>query len=81
VYGKNGFAEISKNLDTNLKIILLDHQNNYVSIDDNTTKSFNILATSLNVVHNYFDSPKLFSDLAKFLNISAKPFFPCTFDF
>jgi len=29
-YGKNGFAEVSKNLDTDLKIILLDHQNNYV---------------------------------------------------
>jgi len=27
---KNGFAEISKNLDTDLKIIILDHQNNYV---------------------------------------------------
>jgi len=31
--------------------------------------------------YNYFDSPtKLFSDLylTKFLDISAKPFFPCT---
>jgi len=27
---KNDFAKISKNLDTNLKIILLSHQNNYV---------------------------------------------------
>jgi len=27
---------------------------------------------------DYFDSPtKLFSDLVKFLDISAKPFFPC----
>jgi len=24
-YGKNNFAEVSKNLDTDLKIILLDH--------------------------------------------------------
>jgi len=29
-YTKNDFAEVSKNLDTGLKIILLDHQNNYV---------------------------------------------------
>jgi len=29
--GKNGFAKVSKNLaDTDLKIILLDYQNNYV---------------------------------------------------
>jgi len=26
-------------------------------------KSFNILAISLNVLHNHFDDPKLFSDL------------------
>jgi len=40
-------AEVSKNLDTDLKIILLDHQNDYVeclSIDDNAAKTFNILA-------------------------------------
>jgi len=30
VHKKNYFAEISKNLDTDLKIILLNHQNNYV---------------------------------------------------
>jgi len=59
----------------------LDHQNNYasLSIDDNTAKSFNILATSWNVLYN-FDSPqtKLFSNLylAKFLDTSAKLFFP-----
>jgi len=28
--GKNNFIEVFKNLDTNLKIILLAHQNNYV---------------------------------------------------
>jgi len=61
----------------------LDHQNNDVeclSVDDNVTNSFNILATSLIILHNYFDGPtKLFSDLylAIFLDISAKPFFPC----
>jgi len=31
VHGKNDFTEISENLDTNLKKILLDHQNNYVT--------------------------------------------------
>jgi len=46
---------VSKNLkiylDTDLKIILLDHENNYVkclNIDDKAAKSFNILATRLN---------------------------------
>jgi len=29
-HGKNGFAEISKNLSINLKIILINYQNNYV---------------------------------------------------
>ena len=31
-YRKNDFAEVSKKLDTDLKIILLAHQNNYVTI-------------------------------------------------
>jgi len=42
-------------------------------------KNFDILATKLRVLHNYFDDlTKLFSDLylAKFLDILAK-FFPC----
>jgi len=37
---------------------LLDYSNNYVeclSIDDNVAKSFNILATNLDVLYNYFD--------------------------
>jgi len=37
---------------------LIDYSNNYVerlSVDDNAAKSFNILATSLGVLHNYFD--------------------------
>jgi len=41
--------------------------------------NFDISAISLNVLHNYFDSPiKLFPDfyLTKFLDTSAKPFFP-----
>jgi len=48
--------EISKNLATDLKIILLDHQNNYVerlNVDDKVAKSFNILSISLNVLLNY----------------------------
>jgi len=51
---------------------LLDDQNN------NAAKSFDIPATNLNDLHNYFDSPtKLFSDLSipKY-NTSAKSFFP-----
>jgi len=60
--GRNSFAEASENLD--LKIFLL-HQNNCrsLSIDDSAAKNFNILATSLSVLHNYFDDPILFSDL------------------
>jgi len=43
---------------------------------NNAVKSFDILATKLSVLHNYFDSStKLFPDLylAKFLNTSVKP--------
>jgi len=58
-------------LATDLKIILLGHQNNYVerlSID--AAKSFNILATSLSVLIISMVQTKLFSDLylAKFLD-------------
>jgi len=41
-----------------MKIILLDYQNNYIeslNVDNNAAKNFKILATSLNVIHNYFD--------------------------
>jgi len=62
--GKNNFAEGSKILlDTDLKIIL-DYQNNFVrtlKITSNIAKNFDILAISLSVLHNYFDSStKLF---------------------
>jgi len=54
-------------LNTDLKIIWLDHQNNYtgnLNIMSNAAKSFDILTIGLNVLHNYFDSPiKLFSNL------------------
>jgi len=38
---------------------LVDHQNNYVERlnINNNAKSFNILAISLSVLHNYFDGP------------------------
>jgi len=42
-----------------LKIILLDYQNNFVGIlkiMSNAAKTFDILATSLSVLHNYFNS-------------------------
>jgi len=58
LYRKNDFAEGSKILlNTDLKIILLDHQNNFIEalkIISNIAKNFDILATS--VLHNYFDS-------------------------
>jgi len=60
LHGKNDFAEGSKILlDTDLKIILLDHQNNFIGtlkIMSNSVKNFDILATSLSVLHNYFDN-------------------------
>jgi len=54
VHGKNDFAKGSKILlDTDLKIILLDHQNN-----EQCCKKF---LTGLSILHNYFDvSTKLF---------------------
>jgi len=64
-HGKNDFAEGSKNLlDTNLKTILLNYQNNFVrtlKITSNAAKKFDILATRacyitiiLIVQQNYF---------------------------
>jgi len=59
---------------------LLNYPNNYVGISSMMSiaaKSFNILAISLIVLHNYFDSSTKSSNLclAKFLDISkAKPF-------
>jgi len=46
-------------LDTDLKIILLDHQNNLVEIlkiMSKATKNSDILVSDLIVLHNYFDS-------------------------
>jgi len=83
MYGKNDFAEGSKILlDTNLKIILLDHQNNFVETLKiiNFAKNFNILATGLSVLYYYFDSSTklLFYSLypAKIFQ-QNRTFFPC----
>jgi len=63
------------------KIILLDHQNNFIGISSmisNAKKNVDILAISLNILHNFNDSTKLCLDLflIKFLDSSAKSFFP-----
>jgi len=66
---KNNFAKISKNLDTDLKIILLAHQNNYIgnsSIMSNAAKSS---ATSL-----FYIIILIIQNLVKFL---ANSFPPC----
>jgi len=59
LHGKNEFAEGFKILlDINQKIIFFD-QNNFVGIlkiMSNAIKNFDSLATSLSVLHNYFDS-------------------------
>jgi len=66
IYKKNDFAKISKNLARSESI--LHHQNNCVrSMMSNVAKIVKIviLATRLNVLHNYFDSSmKLFSRIA-----------------
>jgi len=65
-----------------VKMILLNHQNNYVerlSIGDNATKNFNVLAVSLSVLYNYFDSQKkkkiIFISVSQFLDTLAKSSF------
>jgi len=57
LHGKNDFAEGSKILlDTDLKIILLGYQNNFIGTLKimSNVKNFDILATGLSVLHNYF---------------------------
>jgi len=63
---KNNFAKVSKNLATDLKIILLDYQNNYIGCLSWLLKCQHFLHhySCLNFLHNYFDGLiKLFSDL------------------
>jgi len=53
-------------LDTDLNSSVGNRQNNLVGtlkIMSNAAKNFDIRATSLNVLHNYFDSSTKFSDL------------------
>jgi len=89
---KNDFVEEFKILlDADLKINLLDHQNNFagtLKIMNNAAKNF--LTTSLSVLYNYFDSKLIqyliiliqnyFSNLypAKILDLSVKLFFSCS---
>jgi len=49
----------------------------------NIAKNFDILAISLNTLHNYFNSSNYFFYLypAKILDFSAKLFFPCIYYF
>jgi len=44
---------------------------------NNVAKSFDILATSLSVLHNDSSTRLFLADLAKFLDTSAKLFFAC----
>jgi len=64
IHEKNYFGERSKILlDTDLKIILSDYQNNFVEtlkIMNNTAKKFDTLATGLSVLHNYLDNKIIF---------------------
>jgi len=59
MHGKNDFTkEFKILLNIDLKIILLDNQNNLgtLKIMSNVANNFDILATNLSVLHNYFDS-------------------------
>jgi len=58
IHRKNNFEEYKILLDTDLKIILLDQQNNFgtLKIMRNAAKNLDIPATTLNVLHNYFNS-------------------------
>jgi len=59
IYGKNDFAEGSKILGTDLKIII-----GILIIMSNAAKNFDNLEISLSVLHNYFNgSINYFSDL------------------
>jgi len=66
---KNGFAEVSKNLqlDTDLKIILINYQNNYVGHSNCLLEYENLLQhrlLCLNSLHNYFDGPTSFRSVS-----------------
>jgi len=66
-------------LDTDLKIIVLDYQNNFVGtlkIMSNAAKNVVILSARLSVLH-YFDSSTNYFFYLYPTKILAKPFFPC----
>jgi len=74
--GKNGFAEVSKNL------VKYKSESNFVWTIKIMWNEFKGSQKCLSILHNYFNEPiKLFSDLyaAKFLDTSTKPFFPYIF--
>jgi len=83
---KNDFAEVFKkiSLDTDLKIILLNYQSNYVGRSKRSLEYQNFLlerSLCLSFPYNCFDDPtKLLSDLylVKFLDASTKSFFSCS---
>jgi len=83
MYEKKDIAKRFKILlDTDLKIILLAYQNNFVGtlkIMINAAKNFDFSNFSFSVLHsNYFNSLRklLFFLYSKILDLSAKPFFP-----
>jgi len=79
VHGKNDFVETFKNLTRyiDLKIILLDHQNNYIERLNADNKAAKGSSNQFERLTFIIFQTKLFSDLyvAKFLGISTKPFF------
>jgi len=74
LHEKNDFAE-------KRNIAGYRSENNFIGllkIMSNAAKNFDNLATSLSVLHNYFDSSTKFSPYpAKILDLSAKVFFLC----
>jgi len=61
LHKKNSFTEVSKII-TGYRLENLLRQNNYVgnsNMISNTAKNFDILVTSLSVLHNFFESNKI----------------------
>jgi len=78
---EKNFVEVSESLTGNRSENNLDRENNYAGCSNWLLECQNFLqycSLCLSVLHNDFDSlTKLFSDLAKFLDTSAKSFFSC----
>jgi len=63
IHERNDFAEVSKNFDVDLKIIILLDYQLYLcssSIMNNVAKYFDILASSLSVLHILMIQPNYF---------------------